>query len=65
MWHKVSYVAEVRHFDEEDFTQFALDNTEKYHIIVEYGFPEVNTWNVDALINDYKRIKNDDIPIHC
>lgn len=60
MWHQVSYVAHVRGFDEADFIKFSLDNMEKYHIVHEYFIPEVNTWNVDALINDYKRKREND-----
>ena len=60
MWHRVSCVAEVRGFNEEDFIKFALDNRGKYHVCLDYQIPEVNTWNVDQMIKDYKAYKSKD-----
>ena len=54
MWHKLSFVAESRNLDPEVFKHYALTWKEKYSIVDEGTGPEVNTWNVDTLVADYK-----------
>jgi len=54
MWHKVSFVANQYRLPEADLVDFALAHDAKYHIVVENGDAEVNTWNVDALIKDFR-----------
>lgn len=54
VWHPITHVAESRGVDEGKLTSFALQNADKYHIVTELGHPEVNTWNVDKLVADFK-----------
>ncbi len=55
MWTRVSLVARNHRLDEDEMIQFAEVNSDKYSIVNEHGYPEVNTWNCDALINDFKK----------
>lgn len=41
-------------FDAKGFFSFAKQNIKKYHLTENSGDLLVNTWNVDALLNDYK-----------
>lgn len=41
-------------FDSKGFLAFAKQNIKKYHLTEKGGDVLVNTWNVDALLNDYK-----------
>lgn len=69
MWHSIKQIAnnyselsqmrkDKKLFVAKDFINFAIENSKKYDIIPhEYieGDYEVNTWNSDNLINDYKK----------
>ena len=41
-------------FNAKGFLDFAKKNIKKYHLTEKGGDVFVNTWNVDALLNDYK-----------
>ncbi len=45
-------------FDSKGFLAFAKKNIKKYHLTEKGGDVLVNTWNVDALLNDYKESLN-------
>ncbi len=54
VWHPITRVAESRRVDVKKLTSFALQNVNKYRIVTDLGYPEVNTWNVDNLVADFK-----------
>ncbi len=60
MWHKVSEVAKTRNYDVDEFVAFAENDPDRYGIVNEFGYPEVNTWYVDLLILEFThKLKND------
>lgn len=56
MWHPLTFVAESRFLDADKFIAFARrPDVWKKHGLVSAGQGlEVSTWNVDALVADYK-----------
>jgi hypothetical protein len=61
MWHNLKTVAFNRHLPETEFIAFAKKHHEKYKVLFkEFGDDiyhengEVNTWNVDQLVLDFK-----------
>ena len=66
MWHRVSVVAKTHKFNAQEFEKFAMENKATYAICDEFGFAEVNTWHVDALIGNFKKLvcKPIDNPSH-
>lgn len=61
MWHHLSFVAESRFLDLQQLSVFALVNVEKYGLITG-KHTEVNTWHVDQLVQDYRRMVVDVSP---
>lgn len=55
MWHRVTEVARIYKFNELEFTNFAVVNRDKYHLVIDSNGAEVNTWNVDNLIRDFRK----------
>lgn len=47
-------------FNAKGFLDFAKKNIKKYHLTEKGEDVLVNTWNVDALLNDYKESLNKD-----
>lgn len=69
MQHSVSQIGQERqqlsqarmeapYFSAKGFVQFAENNRKKYCITEENGELRVNSWNVDALVADYKQALN-------
>lgn len=54
MWHPLKRVAENQRLDVDDFIDFATSNAKLYHLVNEYGYYEVSTFNVDKLIKDFE-----------
>lgn len=54
MWHSLKFVAESRRVDARNLHDFAMAKTDKYGIATDRGEPEVNTWQVDQLVKDFK-----------
>lgn len=50
MWHRVEFVAKVHFMDADKLNEFATANFDKFGIVNEYGYNEVNTWHCDSLI---------------
>jgi hypothetical protein len=62
MWHPIAFVAESLRLDGQALTEFAIENEDKYGILIEGRGPEVNTWHVDALVSDFRTaIENENI----
>ncbi len=59
MWHRVTEVAKTRRINEEALVRFAEDNSNKFGIVNEFGYSEVNTWHVDDLVKEFNWIKNE------
>ncbi len=57
MWHPIAFVAESRRVDAEALAAFAVENEDKYGIVIESRGPEVNTWHVDKLVADFKALQ--------
>ncbi len=56
MWHSLKFVAESRRVNGEALTAFAMAHQDKYGIATDRVEPEVNTWNVDQLVRDFKTL---------
>ncbi len=55
MWHPVVNVAKSQKLDEKKLANFALQNLNKYSIVTNLGYPEVSTWYVNKLVDDFRR----------
>ena len=67
MWNSVKNIGREREelsifrndkvvFRQEDFFKFAKENKRKYNLDEQGDDFMVNTWNINALINDFKKI---------
>lgn len=54
MWHNIKTVAENNCLDADKLIEFALQNENKYSIIMEQKIPKVSTWHSDKLVHDFK-----------
>jgi hypothetical protein len=54
MWHPVKYVAESYRIVPSELEGFAIVYADKYGIVFENGYAEVNTFHCDDLVKDYK-----------
>ena len=61
MWHPIPFVAESRRLDAAALTDFAMANQDKYGIMLatHAGLPEVSTWHVDQMVDDFKAGQSD------
>lgn len=57
MWTRVAQVARNFRLDEDEMVKFAQDNSDKYGIVNEYGYPEVGTLHCDDLIDGFKEFR--------
>ena len=59
MWHRLTEIAKSYHLDEDELVRFAHDHHDKFGIVVDMGYPEVNTWHTDALVTEFKKDKTE------
>ncbi len=55
MWHNVGEIAHIYKLDKDDLKEFARKNQDRYHIAYFDSEPEVNTWNIDKMLKEYKQ----------
>jgi len=65
MWHTLTAVADARRLDAAEFVKFAMASTDKYGICTDRVDPEVNTWHVDTLVNDFKVVASTFTATRC
>ena len=53
MWHQVEYVAESRMLDAAKLRTFAIENQDRYGIVIEGNRVEIGTWYVDVMVSDF------------
>ena len=58
MWHSIEKIARDYNLDETALFLFVLKNDKKYNIADCYSGLEVNTANVDALVEDFRKEEN-------
>ena len=57
MWNPVSIVAKNFRLDPVKLEAFATQHEHKYSIVNDNGYNEVNTWQCDALVRDFKALE--------
>lgn len=54
MWHNIKQIAKTHRFNEAAFLEFANANIDRFSLVKEGDLLQVNTWNADALIDQFK-----------
>jgi len=58
MWHNIKTLAKTHRFDEALFLEFASANIDKFSLVRVGELLQVNTWNADSLIDEFRSCQN-------